>query len=144
MPLARKGKIVAIGHQLYAIGGYDGSAMRSVMVFDTETEQWERREDLPFGLSAHSLVTDGDSIYLFGDYERMNLIHRYEPGTGALYRLDQQITPRRHTDAVAVAGRVLVIGGNQTSAGQATTLIEAFELEDLRVGGRRIGSASSK
>ena len=144
MPLAREGKIVAVGRQLYAIGGYDGSAMRSVMVFDTETEQWERREDLPFGLSAHSLATDGVSIYLFGDYERMNLIHRYEPGTGALYRLDQQIAPRRHTDAVAVAGRVLVIGGNQTSAGRATTLIEAFELEDLRAGGRRIGSVSSK
>ena len=46
MPLAREGKIVAVGRQLYAIGGYDGSAMRSVMVFDTETEQWERREDL--------------------------------------------------------------------------------------------------
>ena len=75
----------------------------------------------------------------------MNLIHRYEPGTGVLYRLDQQIAPRRHTDAVAVAGRVLVIGGNQTSAGQATTLIEAFDrLEDLRAGARRIGSVSSK
>ena len=64
---------MAIGRQLYAIGSYDGSAMGSVMVFDTETEQWERREDLPFGLSPHSLATDGDSIYLFGDYERRNV-----------------------------------------------------------------------
>ena len=137
-PLALSGQIVSVRQKLYALGGYDGTAMSSVMVFDTETAQWERGKDLPYPLSAYSAVTDGAAIYLFGDYRRMTVVHRYEPEAGDLYLLDLQITPRRHSAAVVIDGRVLVIGGNQASVGMSLTLIEAFDLEALRTGGRLV------
>ena len=137
-PLGISGQIVPFRQKLYVLGGYDGSAMSSVMVFDTQTSEWERGKDLPYPLSAYSAVMDGAAIYLFGDYERMTAIHRYEPETGALYLLDLRITPRRHTAAVVIDGRALVIGGNQTSAGKALTLIEAFDIEALRTGGNLV------
>ncbi|MEM7587442.1 MAG: kelch repeat-containing protein [Acidobacteriota bacterium] len=132
LPVPRQGEIVAVAGKLWAIGGYNGSAMRSVLVFNPGTGRWEQREDLPYALSAFSAVADGDSIYLFGDYEQMSAVHRYTTPTGRFERLELEITPRRHSAAVVIAGRALVIGGNQQSSGPATTLIEAFELEDLR------------
>ncbi|MEM9291686.1 MAG: prolyl oligopeptidase family serine peptidase [Acidobacteriota bacterium] len=137
MPFSREGGIVSVGRRIYAIGGYNGEAMRSVLMFDTESETWERLEDLPYPLSAFSAVSDSTAIYLFGDYERTGSVHRLDPVTGSLDLLDVEITPRRHSDAVIVDGRVLVIGGNQQSQGLATRVIEAFELEDLRRAGVR-------
>ncbi len=143
LPFPREGKIVSVGQRLYAIGGYNGSAMRSVLVFDTESGAWERREDLPYPLSAFSAVSDDTAIYLFGDYQRMSAVHKYDPLTGSLDLLDLEITPRRHSDAVLVAGRVLVIGGNQTRSGLATRIIESFALEELRTIPVRNGSTRS-
>ncbi|MEM7421466.1 MAG: kelch repeat-containing protein, partial [Pseudomonadota bacterium] len=84
---------MSIGHRLYAIGGYNGKALTSVLVFDTKEGTWERREDLPYPLSAFSAVSDGTSIYIFGDYQRMSSVHRYDPLTGSLHLLDLEITP---------------------------------------------------
>lgn len=138
LPFPRQGALLAVGQKIYALGGYNGSALKSVLMFDPNIGEWQRLKDLPYGLSAYSVVSDGSAIYIFGDYERMSSIHRYELDTGDFYLLDQQMTPRRHTGAVLVNDRALVIGGNQTSAGHSLTLIEAFELQELRTGGRRI------
>ncbi|MEM9555175.1 MAG: prolyl oligopeptidase family serine peptidase [Acidobacteriota bacterium] len=132
LPFPREGPVVSVGRQLFALGGYNGSALRSTLVFDTETKTWVRRGDLPYPLSAFSAISDGTDIYLFGDYERMSAVHRYDPKTGRLELLDLEITPRRHADAVLVDGRVLVIGGNQASSGPATRVIESFTLDSLR------------
>ncbi|MEM7048350.1 MAG: prolyl oligopeptidase family serine peptidase [Acidobacteriota bacterium] len=132
MPFPREGQVVSVGQRLFAIGGYNGSALRSVLVFDTASGIWQRREDLPYALSAFSAVAVGTEVYIFGDYQQMSSVHRYDTVTGSLELLDLEITPRRHSDAVLVEDRVLVIGGNQKSSGPATRIIEAFELEALR------------
>ncbi len=135
-PLEVSGQIIAVGSKIYAIGGYNGKTMASVMVFDTKLGQWSRMQDLPYGLSAYSAVTDGEAIFIFGDYVQQDVIHRFDPKTGQLHLLDKKMTPRRHTAAVVVDDRAIVIGGNQTSAGMALKTIEAFDLETLRNGGR--------
>lgn len=135
MPIEREGVIVSIGSKIYALSGYNGKAITTVQVFDTQDESWKQLKELPYGLSAYSAVTDGKFIYIFGDYSKMDQIHRYEPETGDLYRLDIKITPRRHTAAVLVNNMAYVIGGNQTSSGKALTLIEAFSISDLKEGG---------
>lgn len=135
MPLEREGAIVSIGSKIYAISGYNGKLLTRIQVFDTQSEHWEQLKELPYGLSAYSAVTDGEFIYIFGDYAKMDQIHRYEPQTGDLYRLDIRMTPRRHTAAVLVDNMAYVIGGNQTSSGKALTLIEAFAISDLKEGG---------
>lgn len=137
-PQGFSGQTIAIKDKIYVLGGYNHQAMSSVMVFDSKTLQWKEMKDLPYPLSAYSAVTDGRFIYLFGDYVQMDTIHRYDPETGDLYLLDQKMTPRRHTAAVIVDSRAIVIGGNQTSAGKALTTIEAFELADLKFGGQKI------
>ena len=143
-PFEVSGQVVTIKHKIYILGGYNGKAMSSVMVFDTKTMQWERLKDLPYPLSAYSAVSDGKFIYLFGDYNRMETIHRYEPGTQKFFLLAEKITARRHTAAVIVNKYVYVIGGNQNSSGMALKLIERIELSRLRSGGKRISTNDKK
>ena len=140
MPLRREGAVVAIKDRIYALGGYNGKTLKTVMVFDTKTMKWEQKKDLPYGLSAFAAVADGDFIYLFGDYKKRSTIHRYDTRSGDLFLLEQEITPRRHLAAVIVGQRAIVIGGNQDSYGKALSTIEAFELAALRKGGKLIAS----
>lgn len=137
-PFPVSGMIIPIDENLYAIGGYNGKAMKSVMVFNTQSLKWEKRKDLPYPLSAFSAISDGTSIFIFGDYVKMDHIHRYDPASGELYLLNQKMTPRRHTAAVLVDGRAIVMGGNQNSSGKSLSTIEAFELKELQEGGRKI------
>ena len=138
MPFPREGKIVSVGNKIYALGGYNGSVLKTVMVFDTESLTWERKKDLPYGLSAFTAVADSNFIYIFGDYTKRSTIHRYNLKSGDLYLLEQEITPRRHLDAVIVGQKVIVIGGNQNSFDKALSTIEAFELSALRKGGKKV------
>ncbi len=143
-PFEVSGQAVAFKNKIYILGGYNGKAMKSVMVFDTKTMQWERLKDLPYPLSAYSAVSDGKSIFLFGDYNKMDTIHRYDPKTQELFLLDEKITPRRHTAAVIVNKSVYVIGGNQSSSGMALKLIEKFALSKLSNGGKIISKKNNK
>jgi len=138
MPLCREGAVVTIGDNIYALGGYNGSVLKSVMVFDTKIFQWEQRKELSYGLSAFTAIADGDFIFVFGDYIKRSSIHRYDTRTGNLFLLEKEITPRRHLAAVIVGERVLVFGGNQNSVGKALSTIEAFEIAALRKGGKLI------
>ena len=138
MPFRREGAVVSVGDKVYALGGYNGKVLNSVMVFDTKTFKWEQRKDLPYGLSAFATVSDGDFIYIFGDYEKRSTIHRYDTLSGDLFLLEQEITPRRHLAAVIVGERVIVIGGNEDSHSTALSTIETFQLASLRKGGKLI------
>ncbi len=131
-PLKFSGSIIPIDRKLYVLGGYNGDAMHSVMVFDTNSKKWELLHDLPRPLSAYSAVADRQSIFIFGDYVMMDKIHRYDIETGKLYLLEQTMTPRRHTAAVVVQGRALVFGGNQSSSGESLRVVEAFDMNSLR------------
>ncbi len=137
-PFSVSGPLIPIEGDLYAIGGYNGQAMKTVMVFNTVSRQWERRKDLPYPLSAFSAISDGTSIFIFGDYVKMDAIHRYDTKTGNLYLLEETMTPRRHTAAVLVDGRAIVLGGNQSSTGRALSTIEAFDLTALQQGKQKI------
>lgn len=137
-PFPVSGMFIPIKENLYAIGGYNGQAMKTVMVFNTESQQWDRRKDLPYPLSAFSAISDGTSIFIFGDYVKMDAIHRYDTKTGDLYLLEETMTPRRHAAAVLVKGRAIVLGGNQSSVGSALSTIEAFDLATLRQGKQKI------
>lgn len=137
-PIPVSGQAIALGDEIYVIGGYNGEAMRSVMVFNTRTLQWQKKSELPYPLSAYSSVTDGKFIFVFGDYKRMDTVHLYDPAEGKLYLLDEKITPRRHTASVLVDGKVIIIGGNQTSSGNALAIMESFQLSDLQRAGAKM------
>ena len=135
MPFPREGVVVAVNDFLYALGGYNGKLMNSVLEFDTEKHEWKQKKDLPYGLSAFAAITDGDSIFIFGDYKKQSSIHRYDTKSGDLFLLNKKITPRRHLAAVKVNEKVIVVGGNQDSFGQALSVIESFDLTSLRNSG---------
>lgn len=138
MPIQREGVVVANGDSIFAIGGYNGNTLNTVMVFDTKSMKWKQRKNLPYGISAFAAVTDGDCIYFFGDYKKLTSIHRYNISTGDFFILDLEIKPRRHLAAVVVDRKVIVIGGNQNSLGKAVSYIEAFEFSDLSEGGKKL------
>ncbi|MEM6702914.1 MAG: kelch repeat-containing protein, partial [Acidobacteriota bacterium] len=131
MPAAREGELVAVGDEIVALGGYDGTkALRSVFVYETASDIWRREGDLPYDLSAFTAVADGRDIYVFGDYELQSAVHRYT--AGKLTLLDLEITPRRHAAAAVAVDRVLILGGNRESYGPSSSVIESFSLERLR------------
>ncbi|MEM8893033.1 MAG: alpha/beta fold hydrolase [Bacteroidota bacterium] len=132
-PMALEGQMQTIESDIYVIGGYNGQAMNTVMVYSTDNNQWSMTEQLPYGLSAYSAVVYDNSIYIFGDYEQMDAIHRYDVVSGELNLLDQKMTPRRHTAAVLIGDEAFVIGGNQTSSGKALTIVESFDLSKVKL-----------
>ncbi len=134
IPDGYTGQAITVGDKIYLIGGYNGKAMRSVMIFDTQTAKWRMAPELPYPLSAYSAVVKDQSIFIFGDYQQQDVVHRYDIKEGKLYRLQEKITPRRHTAAVLIDGKAIIIGGNQTSAGKALTAIESFDLERMSQG----------
>ncbi|MEM1270891.1 MAG: hypothetical protein AAGI08_12685 [Bacteroidota bacterium] len=129
---ARADPVALVGDRIFAIGGYNGvEAIRSVQVYDTEAQTWSPMPDLPYPLSAYSLVVHGRYVFIFGDYRRMTDIHRYDTESGELTLLDTKLTTRRHSTAVKLNDRVFVIGGNRASPGLSLGLIEVFDLRDL-------------
>lgn len=135
---AFSGQAIAVGRKIYLLGGYNDQAMNLVMVFDTKTLQWQNMKYLPDPLGAYSALADSRFIQLFSDYVQMNTIHRYDTETGDLYPVSQKIVPRRHTAAVIVDSSATMIGGNQSSSGNALTTIEVFELADLQSGRQKV------
>lgn len=126
-------KAVEVGGSIYLVGGWEPDAGTSNRVYVMgEDEEWRRLADMPFALSAHAIVSDGEFIYSFGDYEDLDRVARYEIATDKWTLIDVPYTPRRHAAAVMINDQVYVIGGNTASGGPATTVVESYTLNDLR------------
>lgn len=132
LPTAREGIATVIGRHLYVIGGYDGrKALDAVHRLDLDTMTWEKRPSLPRPQSAHRSITDGDTVYLFGDYRDHGRVVAGNPETGIWRELDVGYQPARHVAAARIDNLVLIAGGASPST-PALDTIQAFPIEQLR------------
>ena len=117
--------------QIYVFGGYDRKGFRGtrrnkkiVEMFDTRTDTWVKRPDMPTLRSAFMTAVVDGKIYLIGGIiihgERVDekiftgLVEVYDPLTNTWEKRADMPTARALTDAVVVDDKVYVIGGQKT------------------------------
>ena len=71
---------------IYAMGGYNGDAVAKVWAYDTHTNLWSPRSDLPFGTWEGAAATGQDGlIYFFGGESTTEMysndVYVYNPNT---------------------------------------------------------------
>ena len=123
MPTARALSAVAWEGKIYAIGGFNGHALRTFEVYDIATAEWASLPDMPIPLRAHSCVVLDGKIYSFGDYRYFQMVARYDIDSGEWTVLDSNYKRARYTAAVVWGEKILVIGGNTSelpSSGRRT------------------------
>lgn len=125
----RECSVAVVGSRLYALGGYDGRATLDIVeCLDTASSNraWTARPPLAAPQSAHRAVSDGDQVYLFGDYRTLVQVAAGNPETGAWRLLDLPYLRSRHTAAAWVGDQALVAGGNITGSGPYLKQIQIF------------------
>jgi len=99
---------------LYTLGGYNGSAASShINAYDIEQNTWETVGDMSVGISAHSVATDGELIFVIGDYSDIEFCGVYDPFEGEFFELESNMAGRRHSASVFLNGEIYAYGGSQ-------------------------------
>jgi N-acetylneuraminic acid mutarotase len=108
--------------RLYMIGGLQGSfaPLGRVYEYDAASNHWARKHDMPRALHHVMPVSLNGKIYVFGGFANMPEkpgyvptadAWEYSPDTDAWRALAPMPTPRGAGGAVAVEGRIFVLGG---------------------------------
>ena len=133
MPTPRVAVRTAVfSDQIYVFGGYDRKGPRgalrykkTVEVYDTQTDTWLKKPDMPtLRKSFMTAVVDG-KIYLIGgsiDGKRLGeeiftgLVEVYDPLTNRWEKRADMPTARNGVNAAVVDGKIYVLGGQTRSA----------------------------
>ena len=124
--------MAALDGRIYVSGGYAdlpfGDPRRETWAYDIAADRWVPTADLPAGRAAHAMVALGDNLYVVGGVgDEPESLFLYDRGLDAWRRLPTALpTPREHLTAVALAGRLHVIGGRWSGQGNLATL-EIYE-----------------
>ncbi len=142
MPTARECDLILRNGIIYALGGYDGKNSLPVFeAYNIQSNSWEKLPDLPFPLSSHHAVSDGDNIYTFGHYQDKEMVCSYDFKTGKWRILDTGYSPSRHNAAVMVEDSVYVTGGNVSSSGSHLDSIQKAAVSFLKKAPTRTAKA---
>ena len=112
-----------VGNKWYVFGGLDGPNVQArgvVLVYDQATDSWTEKKKMQ--VPAHhgtSVALDG-KIYIFGGFvgrpgtkvwQPIGTAMEYDPAADSWKELAPMPTPRGSAQAVAVDGKIYVIGG---------------------------------
>ena len=116
MPDLRETRTAAVvGDAIVVAGGYRvpdiSRGVRTVEAFTPATQRWSDLPDLAEPVSANSAALLGPYLYLFGNYDPADEILAYDLGTHQSTVLKHLLAPASESTAVAVDGRIYVIGG---------------------------------
>ena len=139
MPTARAGfGTTAVNGRIYAIGGFGPNRVgtltnfSTVEAYDTMTDTWTRKADMPTARDLFSTIAAGGKIYVIGGViegtlEVLSTVEVYDPTTDS-WETKADIPTRRFALATAVVGgKIYVIGGVDIPDGKA----ENDPLKDL-------------
>lgn len=126
---ARDTQLVVSGGELFALGGYTGGKEGVLTVVEQlDGREWRRVSEMPLPTSSFSAAAAGGHIYTFGDHRDPGRVLRFRPADGSWTLLEVGFFPRRHSAAVAVGERVLVLGGTLPGSASKLRTFELFEL----------------
>jgi len=113
MPTERYGlAAVAVDGKIYAIGGYDGSYLRTVEEYDPSTDSWRTVAQMPtarYYLAAASV--DGKIYAVGGVGSYLRTVEEYNPKTDKWRTVTQMPTERYGLAAASEDGKIYAIGG---------------------------------
>ena len=120
--------MTAAGGKIYVTGGYMSSfseGLRDLRVYDPETKIWRRLASPPRSRAAHSMVANRGKLYVVGGLTSdPHSLWSYDPETNVWTdNLARMPTAREHATAVALFGRVYVIGGRWSRVNLSTVEI---------------------
>lgn len=137
MPTPRVAPRVAVfSNKIYVFGGYDRKGPRgetrykkNVEMYDIATDTWLKKRDMPTLRHAFMTAIVDGKIYVIGGSVHdkklgrdvaTNLVEVYDPLTNRWEKRADIPTARGATDAVAVAGKIYVLGGYNWQWGPLT------------------------
>ena len=138
MPTPRECALAVKDNMIYAIGGYNGhQSIATVEVLDTVRGYWRHLPDMPFVLSAHHAVVDGDNLFTFGDFTHPDRVAAYNFRTQHWKLLTNTgYQPSRHNTAFVWHGTAYVIGGTVTHTGPFLRTVQTLPLPVLEAAAR--------
>ncbi len=114
---------VVIGKKWYVMGGYDAPNVQArgiVMVYDAAADTWTNKQNMQVPAHHVASVAVNGKIYVFGGFvgrpgtkvwQPIPTAMMYDPDADSWKELAPMPTPRGAAQAVAVDGKIYVIGG---------------------------------
>lgn len=105
-----------IGQEAYVPGGCDtsGRPLRTLEIYDMETDSWHEGNPLPEARCAYALATWNEKLFLFGGWDGtkyVSTVFIYDPQTGVWTQGRPMDTARGLAAAAALNDRLYVVGG---------------------------------
>ena len=113
MPDSTNTNGIVVNGVLYTFGGYNGSGLDDINAYHISDDVWETVGEMPTDISANSVATDGDLIFVIGDYEDIEFCGVYDPLEGEFFELESNMAGRRHSASVFLDGEIYAYGGSQ-------------------------------
>ncbi len=119
MPTARRRLGVAVvDGKIYVIGGYNGTALSTNEMYDTETDTWTTKEPMPSARYGFGIAVVDDKIYVIGGCSRWNswscANQVYDPATDTWKELTSIPEQPNFVGATAINDKIYVISGLAT------------------------------
>ena len=115
MPTARRNLAAAsVDGKIYAIGGHDGSYLRTVEEYNPSTDSWRTVAPMPTARYELAAASVDGKIYAIGGHDGSYLrtVEEYNPSTDSWRTVAQMPTARYELAAASVNGKIYAIGGD--------------------------------
>ena len=126
----------SVGTKIYLFGGYGGSYLDTINVFDTETNETNTLSTtLSSKIANICAVAVGTKIYLFGgetNTKQLNTLDVFDTETNELSTLSTTLPTKAYgISAVAIGNKVYLFGGRYTST-STTKYVNTVSLFDAK------------
>ncbi|WP_337842249.1 kelch repeat-containing protein [Rheinheimera sp.] len=133
MSVGKDVELAALNGQLYLVGGFNGkTGLKTVERLDTSSQSWHAEPELPLVTSANAVASCDNALVSFGDYQQMDRVMLWQPGSASWQQLQVPMLPARHASAVRVNTSLYLIGGNTGSSGPYVGAVQRFDCAELQ------------
>jgi len=117
MPTARSSFGVAVvDGKIYAIGGYNGTALNTNEMYDPETDTWTRKTSMPTARSNFGIAVFQNKIHVMGGYVRysgfLDVHEVYDVETDTWETRNNSSSYGAYFSANVVGNEIFLIGGS--------------------------------
>jgi len=119
---------------LYVFGGYNASQgynSNNIYAYDISRKTWEKIGKMPSKNGANGISTAGPLIFMTGGYHTQDFSGYLDTRTNRFTMIKSNLAERRHSGAVILYNRLMVIGGADLYEGrkdnQVANLTELIE-----------------